>query len=498
MNLALLTLFPVVFPIFSGMSLLMFPIRNQRHRHRYAASVSLVNALLLLAAVLWAGDGAFTLWRVTDSLTLTFRLDGLAKIFAVLVAVIWPPVTFYAFEYLKRRPPEERFFAFFLSTLGILTGIACAANFLTLYLFYELLTFATLPLVMHSLRREAIRAAAKYLFYSIAGACLALSGFFFFHNYGVSTDFTPGGVLDAASMAGKENLMRTAAFLTLVGFGAKAGLVPLHAWLATAHPVAPTPASAVLSGLITKAGVVAIARVVYFLAGPQFLRGTWVQTALIVLSLLTVFLGSMLAYVEKHLKKRIAYSSVSQVSYVVFGLMLLTPDGLTGALLQLVAHAFAKTSLFLSAGMVIYFRLSRFNYHYVDQLRGVGKDLPVVMIGFTLASLSLVGIPPTGGFVSKWYLAVGALPPGLGWLGLVGVIVLLVSAILTAGYLLPVVTSAFFPGRDYDEDSIEPMLSRPPSNMRVPLVLLSAAAVLTGVFAGPLVRYFGRFAATVL
>lgn len=292
--------------------------------------------------------------------------------------------------------------------------------------------------------------------------------------------------------------MLTASFLTLVGFGAKAGLVPLHAWLPTAHPVAPTPASAVLSGLITKAGVVAIARTIYFLAGPRFLRGTWVQTTLIVLSLLTIFLGSMLAYMEKHLKKRIAYSSVSQVSYIVFGLMLLTPDGIKGALLQIVAHALAKTSLFLSAGMVIYFRLSRFNYHYVDQLRGVGKDLPVVMIGFTLASLSLVGIPPTGGFVGKWFLAVGALPPGLGWLGLSGVIVLLVSAVLTAGYLLPVVTSAFFPGKDYDEGSIEPMLSRPPANMQLPLTLLSTAALLTGVFAGPLVRYFGRFAATVL
>ena len=498
MNSALLTVLPIAFPLFSGLALLFFPIRRQNHRHRYVASVSIANALLLLAALFWAGEGTFTLWRVTESLTLAFRLDALARIFAVLVSVIWPPVTFYAFEYLKRRPPEERFFAFFLTVLGILIGAACAANFLTLYLFYELLTFATLPLVMHSLRKEAIRAAAKYLFYSILGACLALSGFFFFHRYGVSTEFVPGGVLKGAKLVGHEGVMRVAVFLTLVGFGAKAGLAPLHAWLATAHPVAPTPASAVLSGLITKTGVVAVARMIYFLSGPQFLRGTWVQTALILLSLLTVFLGSMLAYMEKHLKKRIAYSSVSQVSYVVFGLMLLTPEGLMGALLQIVAHAFAKSSLFLSAGMVIYFRLSRFNYHYVDQLRGVGKDLPVVMIGFTVASLSLVGVPPTGGFVSKWYLAMGALPPDLGWLGLAGVIVLLVSAVLTAGYLLPVVTSAFFPGKDYDEDAIEPMLSRPPSNMRTPVVLLSAAALLTGVFAGPLIRYFGRFASTVL
>ena len=496
MNLSPLMIFPVLFPIVSGMALMFFRPGTDEHRHRYETFVVLMNALLVFVSITRAGDGTLTLWRATETLALSFRMDELSKTFAVLVSVIWPLVTFYAFGYLKRRPPEDRFFAFFLTTLGILIGIAYAANFLTLYLFYELLTFATLPLVMHSLRREAIRAAAKYLVYSITGACLALTGFFFFHRYGVSTDFTPGGVLDAAKLAGKENLMLTASFLTLVGFGAKAGLVPLHAWLPTAHPVAPTPASAVLSGLITKAGVVAIIRTVYFLAGPRFLRGTWVQTTMLSLSLLTIFMGSMLAYMEKHLKKRIAYSSVSQVSYIVLGLMLLTPDGVTGALLQLVAHAFAKSCLFLSAGVIIYFRLPDSNYHYVDQLRGVGKELPVTLACFTLASMSLIGVPPTGGFVGKWFLAVGALNPGLGRMGLSGVIVLLISAVLTAGYLLPIAISAFFPGKDYDYE--RPLPPRPPLNMQIPLILLSVAALLAGVFAGPLVRYFGQFAATVL
>lgn len=290
--------------------------------------------------------------------------------------------------------------------------------------------------------------------------------------------------------------MLTASFLTIIGFGAKAGLVPLHAWLPAAHPVAPTPASAVLSGLITKAGVVAIIRTIYFLAGPRFLRGTWVQTTVLSLSFITIFMGSMLAYMEKHLKKRIAYSSVSQVSYIVLGLMLLTPDGVTGGLLQLVAHAFAKSCLFLSAGVIIYFRLPDSNYHYVDQLRGVGKELPVTLTCFTLASMSLIGVPPTGGFVGKWFLAVGALNPGLGRMGLSGVIVLLISAVLTAGYLLPIAISAFFPGKDYDYET--PMPPKPPLIMQIPLMLLSLAALLTGVFAGPLVRYFGQFAATVL
>ena len=495
MNMSLFMIFPIVLPLLSGMAFLLFRPRTEKRGHCVVTFVTLANTLMVLTAVFWAGDGTLTLWRATGSLALMFRMDVLSRTFAVLVSVIWPPVTFYAFGYLKHRPPEERFFAFFLITLGILIGIACAANFLTLYLFYELLTFATLPLVMHSQRKEAIRAAMKYLFYSITGACLALTGFFFFHQYGVSTDFTPGGVLDAAKLAGHENLMLTATLLTLIGFGAKAGLFPMHAWLPTAHPVAPTPASAVLSGLITKAGVVATARIIYFMAGPRFLRGTWVQTTLICLSLLTIFMGSMLAYMEKHLKKRIAYSSVSQVSYILFGLMLLTPEGVAGALLQLVAHAFAKSCLFLGAGVVIYFRLPNSNYHYVDQLRGVGKELPVTLTCFTLASMSLIGVPPTGGFVSKWYLAVGALHPGIGRMGLIGVIVLLISAILTAGYLLPIVTSAFFPGKDYDYS--KPMPPRPPLKMQIPLILFSAATLATGMFAGPLLRYFQRFTATI-
>ena len=160
------------------------------------------------------------------------------------------------------------------------------------------------------------------------------------------------------------------------------------------------------------------------------------------------------------------------------------------------AHAFAKSCLFLSAGVIIYFRLPDSNYHYVDQLRGVGKELPVTLTCFTLASMSLIGVPPTGGFVGKWFLAVGALNPGLGRMGLSGVIVLLISAVLTAGYLLPIAISAFFPGKDYDYET--PMPPKPPLIMQIPLMLLSLAALLTGVFAGPLVRYFGQFAATVL
>ena len=357
MGNAVLTLAPVLFPIITGFALFSRPIFEDRHVY-VGVMTFITSAITFLAAFMTNGE-LITLWRITDSLSIAFRMDYPARAFACLVAFIWPLVTLYAFEYLRRRPPVDRFYAFFLSTFGILIGVACAGNLLTLYLFYELMTFMTLPLVMHSQKRESIRATISYLLYSLTGAAMALGGFFFFHVYGVSMDFTPGGFLDMAKITAENNrdMLLTVTFLTLLGFGAKAGIVPLHAWLPTAHPQAPTPASAVLSGLITKAGVIAMFRVVYYVVGDDFLRGTWVQTALLCMALLTIFTGSMMAYIEKHLKKRIAWSSVSQVSYVVFAMMLLTPDGVRGAVMQIAAHAMAKSCLFLSAGVVIYFTL---------------------------------------------------------------------------------------------------------------------------------------------
>lgn len=481
----IITLMPVLFPIVTGFALFSRPIFEDRHI--YVGVMTFATSIITFFAAFMTGEELITLWRVTDTLSIAFRLDFPARAFSCLVAFIWPLVTIYAFEYLRRRPPVDRFYAFFLSTFGILIGVACAGNLLTLYLFYELMTFMTLPLVMHSQQREAIRATVAYLLYSLAGAALALGGFFFFQVYGVSMDFTPGGVLDIAKITSENNrsMILIVTFLTLVGFGAKAGLVPLHAWLPTAHPVAPTPASAVLSGLITKAGIIAMFRVIYYVVGAEFLRGTWVQRAILYMALLTIFTGSMMAFTEKHLKKRIAWSTVSQVSYVVFAMMLLNAEGITGAVLQIAAHAMSKSCLFLSAGVVIYFTLEGANYHYADQLRGVGKELPITMTCFALASISLIGLPITGGFTAKWYMASGAL--NLGGLGMFGIIILMISALLTAGYLLPIVTDSFFPGNDFNYERVNSM--RLSWNMKIPLLLLSVGAVATGLFAGFLINF---------
>jgi multicomponent Na+:H+ antiporter subunit D len=262
-----------------------------------------------------------------------------------------------------------------------------------------------------------------------------------------------------------------------IGFGCKAGMFPLHAWLPIAHPVAPAPASAVLSGLITKMGIVALLRVVYYLFGWEFLSGSWAQKVVAILALITILIGSTLALREDTLKKRLAYSTVSQVSYVIFGLILLNPIALQGALYQAIFHAIAKNALFMATGAIIY----KTHLTQVSQLKGIGIVYPVSLWCFALASLSLVGIPPTGGFVSKWMLAQGA----MGLLRYPGITILMVSALLTAGYLLPVVTNGFFPGRDFvKQENLNMIKQKDTWLMWISTIVLSVSVVVLGMFPG--------------
>ena len=239
-------------------------------------------------------------------------------------------------------------------------------------------------------------------------------------------------------------------------------------------------------------------RVVFYVAGPDFIRGTWVQYGWMTLALFTVFMGSMLAFREQGIKKRLAYSTVSQVSYILFGLSVLTADAMTGALLHVVVHAFVKCGLFLTAGVF----LNRFGYKRVDQLVGIGKRIPKTMWCYLLLSLALTGIPPTGGFISKWYLAQGALQSDSGIFAWLGPAVLLVSALLTAGYLLPVAMKGFFPGVGAEPESRDEgdkgSGHEIPRGMLLPIFILAAIAVLLGIFPNPLVRYASAIARSVL
>lgn len=465
-------LLPVILPFIAG--IIIGFIKNEKQRNTMVFITLAVELALVVYFMMTEGD--LTVWHMTHRLTIAYHIDGIAKYFACIISIIWLLAATFSMEYIKHEHKQARFFMFYVMSLGTLISLCFSANMITMYLSYEFMTLLTFPLVIHSQEVQAVRAGMKYLGYSIFGAGLGLLGFFFLNTYCITTTFAPGGTLNYVLVQGNENLLLLVFFLMAVGFGCKAGMFPLHAWLPTAHPVAPAPASAVLSGIITKGGVICIIRVTFYLFGADFIRGSWAQTTLLILTLITIFMGSMLAYKEKLLKKRLAYSTVSQVSYVLFGLMLLTPIGFAGALLQVAFHAVAKNILFLGAGAIIYKKGTA----YVNQLRGVGKEMPIVMWCFAIAALSLVGIPPTGGFVSKWFLAQGALSTSLGALAVVGVTVLMVSALLTAGYLLSIVVDGFFPGNDFNYEVLEK--KEPNYLMTMPLVILTVSVVLLGVF----------------
>ena len=447
----------------------VFAFRMEDGEKRRKLTVTTVLAAVISSVFAGRFGGEFTLLRLNDSLALRFAGDELGLLFAGLVGFIWFFVEFHAFGYMKHEGKENQFFGFFLLTYAAMLGLAFAKNAVTLYMFFELMTLCSMPLVLHNGSESSRHASFVYLGYSTLGVSLALLGFFLLAGQGNELEFVPHG----GRLIGDERTLLAAAFLIILGFGAKAGMVPLQMWLTEAHPVAPSPASAVLSGLITKCGVLAIIRCTFQLFGRELLRGTWVQTAVMLLAVITIFTGSMLALREKLLKKRMAYSTISNVSYVLFGLFTFESMGIAGAFLQIIFHALAKNALFLCAGSIIFAT----GKTRVDELKGIGRQMPLTMWCFAIASLSLIGIPPMGGFFAKYCLAMGALEEGSA-LAIFGVVVLMVSALLTAFYLLPIVSAAFFPGRDFEAGEKCEVEKR----MLVPPVVFSGLTVILGMF----------------
>ena len=483
-------LIPVLLPIAAGALLSLFKFKEKKKLHIYVLAVLAAQALICILTAVLADAPSLMLFSIFEGITVYFRADLLSKVFMVLISCVWLLAGLYSFEYLEHDEKERLFYGIYLIVGGVLAALCLAGNLVTFYIFYEFMSITSMPLVLHERTHESVFAAIKYLFYSMAGALLALFGIFVLsYEGGGSLEFTAGGL---AAVQNASPLTFFAIFMMVLGFGVKAGMFPLHAWLPAAHPVAPAPASAVLSGIITKAGVLGVIRAVYYIAGADFIRGTWVQYVWVILSLVTVFMGSMLAYKEKVLKKRLAYSTVSQVSYVMFGLSLLNTTAFVGALLHVIFHSLAKNTLFMGAGAVIH----KTGKTRTDELKGLGKQMPAVIWCFALASLSLIGIPPLCGFVSKWYLALGSLESGISTASWLGPVILLVSALLTAGYLLPICISAFLPGKDFDYASLEK--KEPSWRMLLPLIAMAALSVILGIWPGGLVNIFADIASAVL
>lgn len=415
-----------------------------------------------------------------------FKTDTLGLLFLFLTVFTWVLNLIFSIEYMKHDRHKKRYFIFFTLTMLSMAGICVSGNLITMYVFYEFMSLLSLPLVLHEQTAEAIKAGKKYIFYSMGGAFMGLVGFFFIYRYGKTLTFSPGGVLNPGLIRGHETALYLVTLFVIIGFGSKAGMFPLHSWLPTAHPVAPSPASAYLSGNITKMGLFVIVRYIYYLIGPSYLRGTWVQYTFIALTLVTIVMGSMMAYKEGLFKRRLAYSTVSQVSYALLGVALMNKWGLVGALLHVVFHSLVKNTLFEVAGAIIH----KTELKKVKDYKDIARKMPITMWCYTLVSLTLVGVPPTSAFLSKWYLASGSLQSGIPVLNWLAPLALIISALLTAGYLLSITLKAFFPGDEYDYPCLEK--KEPGIYMLIPMLIMTTGAVALGIWAGPLVRMVGN------
>ena len=461
-----------------GVSMLAVVLICLSHKHpnireTWSALASMIKfgiILSMLPAVFAGTTYEYTLCQITDTIGLTLRTDPAGMIFATLASMLWIPVNFYSIGYMRCNQEEEQtgYFAAFAICISACMGIAMAANLLTFFFFYELLTLASYPLVLHHRNEEALMAARKYLIYTLISGQLFLVGVVAIYCISGTMDFKAGGFI-TTDMA--PTWVIQAIFFCMIAAGSvKAAVMPLHGWLPAAM-VAPTPVSALLHAVaVVKTGVFSVLRIIGFVFGPKLLSEIGVIDYLAWAAALTILVSSLMALKQDHLKRRLAFSTIGQLSYIVLGASLLSPLAIKGAYLHLVAHAVMKITLFMCAGLII----ARTHRNKISELYGIGKKLPVTMACFAIASFGIAGVPFFVGFISKWHLALGALQAGKP----IFILVWIASALLAAGYLLPVVQMAFF--RKDPEEGIR-KYGEHSNCMLVPICVTAAMSVVMGV-----------------
>lgn len=479
----------ILIPIIAGIFVPLLHFKKRSHMEIFLECAVVLNSILVWYLLLHHSDSTFLLAHFTGDLSISFKVDGMGMVFAGLVSSLWPFATLYAFEYMTKEEHEKIFFLFYTMTYGITLGISLAANLLTMYFFYELLTLVTVPLVMHTLTREAILASRKYLYYSLGGAAFAFIGLIMIIIYGTTTDFILGGVLDLTKIGDRTNVLLFIYVMAFMGFGVKAAVCPFNSWLPDAG-VAPTPVTALLHAVaVVKSGAFAIIRLTYYSFGVDFLKGTWAQTTVMLIVMFTIVYGCSRAVKETHLKRRLAYSTISNLSYILFGVTIMTPLGMVGALTHLIFHAVIKISSFFCAGAIIH----QTDKQYVHELDGMGYKMPCVFGIFTVSALALMGVPGLAGFISKWNLASAAVESG-NPVAYFGIACLLVSALLTAIYMLTIVVRAFFPGKDFDYGKLKDVRD-PNWKMLLPLFVFTFFIIAFGLHSQPLTDFFNDVAA---
>lgn len=473
----------------------VFAIGEQRAHLRDALVVLTSAAVLALAVAMYPAISAgkvlvSRIMELAPSLTMVFRVDVFGFYVTLIAAAVWFLVTIYCLGYMEGEHSQTRFYAFYLLTLSGAVGSFMANDLFTLFMFFELMSLPAYVLVIHEQTPQAMRAGVKYLFMTIAGSLAFFFGLVAIQGMTGSLDLNQvGKITEVGPLA-------AAAFIAFViAFGMKAGMVPLHVWLSDAHPVAPSPASALLSGVMLKTGVYGLFRVIYGIYGFDLFRGTNWPAVMQVMAAITILLGSAVAITQTDLKRRLAYSSIGQMGYILLAMSLLTERAMVGGAYHIFAHAVVKSCLFLAAGSII----RQTGLRDVRDFGGLDYRMPLTMACFTLCALTIAGIPPMNGFVSEWALMQGAFEAGLP----IYSVILMLSALMNAVYYFTIVITAYFSkprhaehvGDMHEEHGIVPhvtteappqiiprsafqWLREAPPQMLVPMVVLAIASLI--------------------
>ncbi|MDI6787714.1 MAG: proton-conducting transporter membrane subunit, partial [Planctomycetota bacterium] len=431
-------LLPIIVSVTAGILILLTGERHRNLREGWtllAALIKFAIVISLLPIVLSGQNIICPIISLASNLQIQLKVDALGLVFGILASGLWIVTSFYSIGYIRalKSHQQTRYYFCFAIAISATLGIAFAANLLTLFIFYEVLTIATYPLVLHKETPEAIKAGRKYLVYTLTAGGLLLFGIALTYLLTGTVDFVAGGFLPATL---PKHLMYILFAVFILGFGTKAALMPLHEWLPTAM-IAPTPVSALLHAVaVVKAGVFGCLRVIWYVFGPARIQELNLDIILLFFVALTVLLSALFALAQDNLKRRLAFSTINSLALIILGAGLLSASGAIGSVMHLVNHACMKITLFFAAG-AIYIQTHKEN---VSELVGIGRRMPLTMTCFAVGTFGLAGLPPFCGFISKWYLCLGALEADQ----ILFLVVILIAALLDIAIFFPIVYQAFF------------------------------------------------------
>lgn len=474
-------LITMLIPMITGL-LVMFSGKKPNLRDSWStlgAILTFASVLSFLPTIQGGQQLKYTLFELYPGISITLNLDPLGVIFALVASFLWILASLYCVGYMRGldEHAQTRFYVCYAVSVGAAMGAAFAGNLFTLYFFYEVVSIFTYPLVMHHQDKEGYEGAKKYIVYLMfTSKAFLLPAMVIIYVLCGTLDFNTANIAQGIFPAEADRFMVGVTFiLCLFGF-AKAGIMPFHNWLPDAM-VAPTPVSALLHAVVVvKVGVFSICRVMLSIYGTNILAETGLGLFTAYFVSFTILTASVIALTKTNLKARLAYSTVSQLSYIILGVAMLTPNSITGGLIHIANHALAKITLFFAAGCIFVASGKK----DISEMGGLGKRMPFTMLAFGVASLSMIGAPPVGGFVTKWYLALGTMDIH----NYILLSVLLISSLLNAGYFVPVFLQAFFGKPLPADEGITTSLEKKPLIlfMVIPLVITGTLSVLIGVY----------------